>query len=226
MAILYHIANSWTKTAYTLFSKWEIEGREAVPPKGPLLIISNHQGNADPPLIAASIPRRVYFFGKGGLFYGPIASAILRACGVYPLSRDGQDVAAALWGLHTLRQDKALSIFPENTRSLGGMRRALPGVAYLALKTQTPILPVGITGTEKIPGLWRVAFPFCRVKVKIGEPFSLPVVEGNIPRDQLQAFADMLMERVAQLLPPEYRGLYGPEQDFRRAEPPRRAEER
>ncbi len=89
------------------------------------------------------------------------------------------------------------------------MQAGLPGVTYLALRSQAPILPVGITGTEGIPGLLRVAVPLRRIHVHIGQPFTLPVIEGNVPRPQVDQLIEMIMRRVADLLPPEYRGVYG-----------------
>ena len=108
-----------------------------------------------------------------------------------------------------LANDKPIALFPEGTRSFGeGMGRGHPGVAYLAVKSQAPILPVGITGTENIRGYLRLPFPFCRMTVTIGDPFTLPSLEGKITRAVLQNMTDMIMYRVASLLPPDYRGHY------------------
>ena len=209
MAILYNIGTGLARTCFTLFSRWSVEGREAVLPWGRLLVVANHQSNADPPVVAASLPRRVYFMAKRGLFANGLVNSILAAVGVYPLDRDGRDTAALQWALQVLEEDKALALFPEGTRGRGGMRKGVSGVAYLALKSQAPILPIGITGTENIPGLLRVAMPLCRIHVRIGQPFTLPLMEGNVSRPQLEELTDMILGRVAQLLPPEYRGVYG-----------------
>jgi hypothetical protein len=49
------------------------------------------------------------------------------------------------------------------------------------------------------------------MKVEIGQPFSLPSVEGNVSDPVLDSLADMIMMRIAALLPPDYRGVYGGE---------------
>jgi 1-acyl-sn-glycerol-3-phosphate acyltransferase len=210
MPILYRIAVFLARLCFTLFARWEVEGREAVPLRGPLIIVANHLSNADPPVLMASLPRRVLFMAKRGLFQNPFTAFLLRSVGAFPLSRDGRDVGALVWALRLLQRGHALVLFPEGTRSRDGcLKRGLSGVAYLALKSQAPILPVAITGTERIPGFWRIALPFCRIGVRIGSPFTLPQIEGEASRPLLEHLTDMIMYRIAQLLPEGYRGYYG-----------------
>lgn len=212
MAVYYNIGTTMAKMAFSTFARWNVDGREAVPPKGPLIIVPNHLSNADPPILVASIPRRLHFMAKRSLFANPVASNLLTSVGVYPINRDGLDMAALRWNLSLLSRDQAIVLFPEGTRSPDArMNRGMPGIAYVAAKSQAPILPVGITGSQNIPGFWRIAFPFCGINVTIGEPFSLPVIEGKISRPVLEHMTDMIMYRVANLLPPEYRGHYSTE---------------
>ena len=151
-------------------------------------MVSNHLSNADLPLIVVGVPRKLFFLAKRGLFYGPIISSILNGIGVHPIEREGSDIGATRWALRMLEQDKALLIFPEATRSrTASMNKAEPGIAYLAHKSQAPILPVAITGTEKIPFMWRVPFPLCRMTIRIGDPFSSRK-SSVTPEQQPQSF--------------------------------------
>ena len=75
------------------------------------------------------------------------------------------------------------------------------------MKTQAPILPVAIAGSEKFSS-WHLPIPLASWQVKIGTPFTPPVVEGPITRHLLNAVTDMAMERIAALLPESYRGVY------------------
>ena len=88
------------------------------------------------------------------------------------------------------------------------MQKAVPGVALLALHTQVPILPVGIEGTAHLGPYWRVAFPTGHITLRVGQPFTLPSMEGRVGRAQLQSLADMVMYRVAALMPEHQRGVY------------------
>ena len=207
--VVYSICNMAQRVPLKLLADWKVTGRENVPPGGPLLVVSNHMSNFDPTLLCVSLPRRVWFLAKDGLFKGPLAEWFLRSYGAFPLDRSGVDGRAFRWVLSQLGEDRAVTIFPEGTRSrVGSMRRAKVGVVQLALKSQAPLLPVGITGTERL-GTWaRVFNPTGRLRVSIGTPFSIPPIEGRLSEEVLQSMTDMVMQRVANLLPESYRGAY------------------
>ena len=212
--ITYSICNVAMRGALRLFSNWKVTGQENVPPDGSLLIVSNHMSNIDPPMIAASMPRRVNFIAKRGIFK-PGIRWFLKAYGAFPLNADeeGNDIQALLWMRQLLRQNRAVVIFPESTRNpYVGMQKAMSGIAFLAAKTQTTIVPVGLTGTERLGPLWRVMFPTGDLTVNIGKPFTLPDTKEKLDADKLAAMMDMVMGRVADLLPKEYHGIYSPTQ--------------
>ena len=195
------------RTVLRLFSTWRVEGLENIPPYGPLLVVANHMSNIDPPLLAASLTRRLHFHAKRSIFT-PLTGRFLRAWGAFPVDRDGRDLDGYRWARRLLDQDKVLAMFPETTRSLKGMQKAIPGVAMLALHTQAPILPVGIEGTAHLGPYWRVATPTGRITLRVGQPFTLPSIEGRLGRAQLQSLADMVMYRIAALVPEDLQGVY------------------
>ena len=213
MKKLYHLGLLWHKVAYKLLGNMTVEGVSNVPMKGPLLIISNHQSNADPPLIAASMPRDVAFLAKESLFRGPVVSYIFRSFGMYPVSQTQANYSSTKWAFTILDQNQSLCIFPESKRNIKGMQKGALGAAFLAIKTNASILPVGITGSENISSILRIPFPFCKIAVRIGEPFRLPAQDSNPSKVQLRELTDMMMRRVSQLLPEGYRGYYKLSQD-------------
>ena len=165
---LYHVSNFLQRIALRLFSDYSVEGSEHVPPMGPLIVVANHQSNMDPPLLATSFPRRIRFLAKDTIFRGPVARWFLTSYGAIPLSRSGADIRAFRWALRELDAGGVVTLFPEGTRSPGAMRKAQSGVARLALLSQAPLLPVGITGTEHIGHWLRVVYPTGRLHVRIG----------------------------------------------------------
>ena len=191
-----------------LFADWKVNGIENVPPMGALIIIANHQSNFDPPLLSASVPRRVYFLAKSGIFMGHAVTWFLSSYGAFPVNREGGDIRAYRWVLSQLREGKPVVLFPEGTRSRHGMTKPKPGIAQIALQSQAAILPVGIVGTHRLGTWMRVFNPTGKITVNIGQVFSVPPIEGRPSKELLESISDMIMQRVAMQLPDDIRGVY------------------
>ncbi len=190
---------------------------EAIPREGPVIVAANHISNADGPVIAGwltpRLGRRIHWLGKREMFSFPLAGAILGAASVHPVDRGGADVEAFRLAQRILEAGNVLLVFPEGTRSpTGGLQRPREGVALLALRTRTLILPVGIAGTD---GVWpRGDRPHLggRIVIRVGQPFTLEEALGDAigDRRQIKRLAtDAIMERIATLLPEHHRGVYG-----------------
>jgi 1-acyl-sn-glycerol-3-phosphate acyltransferase len=111
--------------------------------------------------------------------------------------------------VHRLLDDgQALVMFPEGTRSKNAqLQSAFPGAALIASRSGVPIVPVGISGTEKMKGMvWMLHRP--RISVNIGHPFYLPPVNDKLTKVELAELTNSIMEHIAELLPPQYRGNY------------------
>ncbi|MFQ5872233.1 MAG: lysophospholipid acyltransferase family protein [Dehalococcoidia bacterium] len=209
MELAYPLSNFLLRIVLKVFADWRVQGRHNVPPSGPLIVVANHQSYMDPPLLAASLSRRLYFLATKDIFRGPLPSAFLRNYGTFRLEGSGKDLRALHWALGLLKRSQTIALFPEGRRSPGSMKRAAsPGVAAIALRCRAPILPVGIVGTEKLGPVWRVALPTGTLRVIIGQPFTLPSIDGKVGRHRLNSLTHMIMDRVAILLPEQYRGAY------------------
>jgi 1-acyl-sn-glycerol-3-phosphate acyltransferase len=209
MDLWYRLGRLLSKIFLPTFGTLTVVGRQNLPKTGPVLIAVNHQNDADPAVLVYAIDRPIWFMAKRGLFAGPIAAYFLRRVHVFPVDRDGRDIDALLWAQATLDKERALVIFPEGTRSPGGlMEPTTDGTAYIALRSGVPIVPVGITGTENIRGMFWTPVHFKKLHVTIGEPFTLPPVQGRIDRRLLHEITHQVMERIAAVLPEEYRGFY------------------
>jgi len=209
MNFIYPLTTFLQKNAVRLFADYKVNGTENVPPIGPLIVICNHQSNLDPYLLRTFISRRTWFLAKDELFnHSRIASRFLHSWGAFPLNRTGVDTRAYKWLINLLDHDQVVVVFPEGTRSPGAMKKALSGVVRLAMRSQSPILPVGIVGTEKLQAWYHVGYPKGHIRINIGEAFSLPQIDGRLSKDVLESLNDMMMSRVAELLPEGYRGVY------------------
>lgn len=196
-----------------LVARIEVVGRERVPRQGALILASNHLNNADPPVLTIIFPRRLAFMAKHEALRWPIVGLLMRLAGAFPVRRFEADIGALRQASRVLHEGEVLAMFPEGTRSKeGGLGSAYPGTAFVALRTGTPILPIGITGTETI-NFPKVLFDAvrlrrARVRVVIGDPFFLPPV-SRITAEEVIHCTDVIMDRIASLLPPSYRGQYG-----------------
>lgn len=189
-----------------LLTDCRVRGRENVPAKGPLLVVANHLSLVDPPLLGVSLGRKTIFMGKEELFRPRFTGYFIRSFGAFPVRRGRIHREALRQANRILAEGIALVMFPEGTRSKDArLQSAFPGSALIALSNGIPVLPVGIAGTENIKGkTWLLRRP--RITVNIGHPFSPPPVAGESTRAELPRFTVSIMEHIAELLPPEYRG--------------------
>jgi len=204
----YYVVRVLLKTLFSLLTRWQVKGRENVPKQGGVLVVANHIHAADPPIIGASLGRKVIFMAKEELFRSPFIAYFVRGLGSFPVHRGKLDREAIRQAQQVLADDMALVMFPEASRSRSArLKFALPGSALIAVRGGVPILPVGIFGTEKIKGLsWILRRP--RLTVNIGQPFYLPPADSKLTREKLAEHTELIMQRIAELLPPEYRGIY------------------
>lgn len=208
MPWFYYIARGLLIGLFKLLTRWQVKGKENVPEEGPVLVVANHLNLADPPLLGVSLKRRVIFMAKEELFRSPISAYFLGGFGSFPVHRGKLDRQALRSSQQVLADGQVLVMFPEAARSRSArLKRALPGSALIACRSGVPILPVGIIGTEQLRMLGCL-FRRPRVTINIGQPFSLPPVEGKLTREKLVEYTDIIMQHIAELLPPKYRGVY------------------
>jgi 1-acyl-sn-glycerol-3-phosphate acyltransferase len=142
---LYGVCHYMITVIYDMFFRGEIAGLENVPTEGPFLVASNHASHLDPPIVGCHIPRQMAFFARKTLWHGKFATWWLDGVGAIPVDRDGSDVSAIKNVLRTLQAGKALTLFPEGTRSPDGtLQPAKSGVGMIACRSRAPVLPARI----------------------------------------------------------------------------------
>jgi 1-acyl-sn-glycerol-3-phosphate acyltransferase len=208
LSCLYNLEVGLGKTLSFLFTRLKVNGRENVPHRGAVIVVSNHLSLADPPLLFFCLGRRVAFMAKEELFHSRLSAILVRHFGAFPVSRRRLNREALKKADEVLAGGQALVIFPEGMRSKkAALKSAYTGAALVAIRSQALLLPVGITGTEVLRGLgWLWRHP--RVTVNIGHSFYLPEIDGKMEREKLNEFTDLIMRHIAELLPREYQGVY------------------
>lgn len=210
--LLYYPAKPLVNAFFYLICRRKIRREASHLPPGQFIIVANHISNFDIPLIGVTFPSRVSFVGKEQLFLSPLGP-LFRALGSFAIRRGRVDREALRKADEVLGKGLILGIFPEGGRSRSHqLMRPRPGVALLAFRSNAYIVPVGISGTEKIArGRGKIPFgPFQRplVEVHIGEPFKLSANGEGPSRADLASGTTLIMERIASLLPESYRGIY------------------
>ncbi|MBS96461.1 MAG: 1-acyl-sn-glycerol-3-phosphate acyltransferase [SAR202 cluster bacterium] len=191
------------KVCYKIFAKVTVIGKQNIPKKGSVLIVSNHTANLDPAILAVMLPRTINFVGKTELFKYKITSFLMKALHVIPIRRFYLDRKGLVRIFEAIEQGKAIGFFPEGTRSgSSGLKKGNQGAAYIASKSGVSVIPVGITGTSKINSYLRFPFPFSKIVVNIGEEIQ---IDENC---DLETGTNIIMNKIAELLPESLRGAY------------------
>jgi 1-acyl-sn-glycerol-3-phosphate acyltransferase len=99
-------------------------------------------------------------------------------------------------------------LYAEGHRYKAGLQQGQEGSAYIALKTDSVVVPVAIWGTQDFPVGWLKSFQRFHAYVRFGKPFRFKHEGGRLPREHFRAMTDEAMYRIAELLPPEWRGIY------------------
>jgi 1-acyl-sn-glycerol-3-phosphate acyltransferase len=207
MPWFYHFAIWCSRLLLNSLSRWRVTGLKQVPLRGPLLVVSNHQNNADPPIVVTIMPRAVHCMAKQEMFDSPIG-ILARWYGAFPVRRGKPDRQAIRTALDFLARGSCVALFPEGTRSrTGGLIRAHPGAGLIAVRSGAPILPIAIVGTGRLTSA-RAMLGKPSIEVVVGEPFSLPRAQDGQALRASEA-TEFIMRRIAALLPPEMRGYYG-----------------
>ncbi|MEO3935173.1 lysophospholipid acyltransferase family protein [Dermatophilaceae bacterium Soc4.6] len=174
-----------------------VRGVERVPGHGPLVLVANHSGLLDGPLVMSVTPRPVTFLVKQELFHGFVGS-VLRGVGQIPIDRTTGDRHALAAARAVLAHGGVVGVFPEGTRGRGDVQQVNQGAAWLALQTGARIVPVCVLGT-RVPDRSADALPRLRSRVVIdfGEPFELESDRAVPGRARLAAATDLLRDRLA-----------------------------
>jgi 1-acyl-sn-glycerol-3-phosphate acyltransferase len=194
-----------------------VEGRSKVPTDGPVIFASNHLSFIDSIAIPVAAPRPVHFLAKstyfeGTGFRGAMMRRFFQSIGAIPVRRGAGQ--AALNALDQQRQlldeGLAVALYPEGTRSSDGrLYKGRTGVAFLALQTGAPVVPVGLIDTDTVmPKDAKMPSMKKRVTVRFGDPIDVSVHGPATSGKARRLATDEIMTAIHALSGQELAGVY------------------
>ena len=199
-------------TIIPLVNLWikEINGLKNIPKKGAFIIAANHASYLDHLMIAGTIishfDRKVHFLSKKEHFDNPLKAAWHTHVGAIPMDRERGGKEALNVAIKALREGKLIVIHPEGKRSLTGkLQKAKTGVARLALKSKSPVIPVGLIGTFEILPKGKYIPKLKKAVMNIGKPMYFDKYYGKpITKRLLREITTKIMKEIAKLSNQKY----------------------
>ena len=211
--MLYWVVKGVLTPILRVFFRVKVEGRENLPTRGPVILAANHRSFLDSIFLPAVLRRRVTFVAKAEYFDDPKTAWFFRGVGQIPIRREGGSASerALASATEVLQAGGVFAIYPEGTRTRDGfLHRGHTGVARLSLRTGTPVVPIGMIGTDEVqPVDKRMPNLFRRVTIRFGEPLD-PERYGDYEQEHLalRELTDEVMYEIGQLSGYEYVDTY------------------
>ena len=194
---MYYIVVFLVRIAMHLWYNLKIEGRENIPKGRAFVYASNHRSYADPVLVTLCGRGRFSFMAKSELFEKPLFAWLIRSLGAFPVERGKGDTAAIDKAIDNVQHGTNLLIFPEGTRSKDGrVGRGKTGVALIASRAGTDVVPVGINFDGKLHFRSKIV-------VRVGKP----IPAGTLAIDENLTERDLLRTLKRDVMPPIMEGI-------------------
>jgi 1-acyl-sn-glycerol-3-phosphate acyltransferase len=194
---IYRFNGAVSRLVLRVFFRYEARGIENLP-EGGFVLAAGHHSNFDPWPLGTAISNRhfVRFMAKSELFWWPL-SFFMRGMGAFKVRRDENDREALSTAWRLLREGNVIAMFPEGTKRTKGLLRrrkvkAHPGAARIALGAGVPLVPAGLTGTDRLSRL-------PKLKVSYGAPVPVDDLAGLGRREAARVATERLMERIYEL---------------------------
>ncbi|WP_044387616.1 lysophospholipid acyltransferase family protein [Streptomyces cyaneogriseus] len=185
---------------YGLFRP-RVLGAWRVPAAGPVIFAVNHSHNLDGPMVMGVAPRPTHFLIKKEAFVGPL-DPFLTGIGQVKVDRATTDRTAITRALDVLSAGGVLGIFPEGTRGEGDFASLRAGLAYFALRSGAPIVPVAVLGSSGRRGRLIKGLPPLRTRIDVvfGEPFDAGDGSGRRTRKALDEATERIQKQLTEHL--------------------------
>ncbi|MFF2096545.1 lysophospholipid acyltransferase family protein [Streptomyces sp. NPDC058202] len=183
-----------------MYGLWKprVLGAWKLPATGPAILAVNHSHNIDGPMVMGVSPRPTHFLIKKEAFIGPLDPFLL-GIGQLKVDRHTTDRTAITDALGVLTSGGVLGIFPEGTRGDGDFASLRAGLAYFAVRSGAPIVPVAVLGSSgRNSRLIRGLPPLrSRVDVVFGDPFEAGDGSGRRTRSALDEATGRIQKQLS-----------------------------
>ena len=197
--MFYRIAKSIVYPFFHSYIRLDVVGQENIPMSGGVLLAPNHRSYLDPVVLGISSKRQLYFMAKEELFNNAVSRYVLSHLHAFPVKRGRIDRDTLKRSLRILDQGRVLMIFPEGTIPPGmDSREGKPGIAWLALKSEVPVVPVKITGSDKLLPDGEIFPKSGKARIVFGRPISFNS-EGKGRKEQIKAMTEKIIEEIDKL---------------------------
>ena len=184
-------------------SSYEIEGLEHVKGRGPYIIMSNHRSLVDTPLLIEALPFLFGFIVKEELMRIPVFAAGMKSIGCVAVKRGGsrRDHDALGEVAKDVAAGKNILIFPEGSRApTDAFLPFKKGGAILAIKAGVPVLPVAVSGTNRVIPARATTVTPGELLVRIGEP----IATAGLSLEDRDGLTQQVKERLEALYVPGF----------------------
>lgn len=201
------------------YANIKVEGMEKIKEvKGPKLFVCNHLSNSDGLILSKLLKQdyNPYFIAGQKLSKDPVTNLgvkIVKTINIKPNSADKDAITRII---KEVKNGENILMFPEGTRSrTGAMIEAKKGILLIAKLTKATIVPIGISGSEKLlpinkeGDMSQESWHNADVTVKFGEGFTLPKKEKDESKKEFEERSiNYIMTQIAKNVPISYRGIY------------------
>ncbi len=182
-----------------MYGLWRprVLGAWKLPASGPAILAVNHSHNIDGPMVMGVSPRPTHFLIKKEAFVGPL-DPFLTGIGQLKVDRAAADRTAITRALGVLAAGGVLGIFPEGTRGEGDFASLRAGLAYFAVRSGAPVVPVAVLGSTARPSRLTKALPPLRSRVDVvfGDPFDAGDGSGRRTRGALDEATERIQKQL------------------------------